>query len=66
VRRRFTYLLDAAKAGARTIDWLNIFVAQIIALGTIGLLDARVYGPVMAHATAVLNAIFQFGLKLLN
>lgn len=66
VHRRFSYLLDAAKKGARKIDWLNIFIAQIVTMIGAGALDARVYGPVMAHAAAAMNAIFQFGLKLLN
>jgi len=38
VRNRFAYLLDAAKKGARKVDWLNIFIAQIVALITTGVL----------------------------
>jgi len=63
---RFEYLLDAAKNTPRKVDWLNIFVAQMITLVTTGLLDPSVYGRVMAHAATALNAIFQFGLKLLG
>jgi hypothetical protein len=66
VRRRFAYLLEAAKAGVRKVDWLNIFVAQIIAMVTTGLVDPAFYGPMMIHAATVLNAIFQFGIKLLH
>lgn len=66
VHSRFVYLLDAAKNGARKIDWLNIFIAQIVTMVVSGLLDPRVYGAVMSHAATVLNAIFQFGLKLIG
>jgi hypothetical protein len=66
VHKHFEYLLDAAKKGARKIDWLNVFVAQMVAMVVAGLLDPKVYGPVMAHAAQALNAIFQLGLKLLQ
>jgi hypothetical protein len=66
VHKRFEYLLDAAKHGARKVDWLNIFVGVVIGLVTEGLLDARVYGAIMTHATTVLHAVFQFGVKLLS
>lgn len=66
VHKRFAYLLDAAKQGARKIDWLNIFVAQIIALVTAGLVDPKIYSAVMSHAATVLNAIFHLGLKLIG
>ena len=66
VEKRFVYLHEAAESGARKIDWLNIFVGQMVALVVAGVLDARVYGPLMSHAATVMNAIFQFGMKLLN
>ena len=66
VHQKFVYLLDAAKRGVRKVDWLNIFVGQVVGMVTAGLLDPRVYGAVMTHAATVLNAIFQFGVKLLT
>jgi hypothetical protein len=38
----------------------------MVGMVTAGVLDAKVYGPVMAQAAAILNAVFQFGLKLLG
>src|SRR4051812_46454495 len=56
VRRRFDYLREAAQRGPRKIDWLNIFVGQVVAMVAQGLLDSKHYGPVMAHAAAALNS----------
>jgi len=66
VQQRFAYLLDAARQGTRKVDWLNIFVGVIVGMVMEGLLNAAVYAPVMKHAMTVLNAVFQFGVKLLN
>ena len=66
VQSRFAYLRAAAKRGLQKVDWLNIFVGQVVEMITAGLLDARFYAPLMAHATTALNAVFQFGLKLLK
>lgn len=66
VHKRFTYLLDAAKRGARKIDWINIFVGQLVGLVMLGLIDPKFYRPVMAHAATALNAVFHFGLKLIE
>jgi len=66
VKRRFAYLRDAANAGVRKVDWLNIFVGQIVSMVTERLLDAKFYGPLMAHAGTALNAVFQFGLKMIG
>jgi hypothetical protein len=66
VQRKFTYLKEAARAGARKIDWLNIFVGQMVSMVTERLLDPRFYGPLMSHAGTALNAVFQFGVKLLT
>lgn len=66
VRGRFTYLKDAARAGARKIDWRNIFVGEIVGMVRDGLLSPSFYQPLMAHATAVLQAVFQFGMRMLG
>ncbi len=65
IHERFAYLLDAAKITSRKIDWLNIFVGQMIGLVTAGLLDPKLYGSVMAHAATTLTSVFHFGIKLL-
>jgi hypothetical protein len=66
VKGRFRYLADAARSGARKIDWLNIFVGQMVSLVTEGVLQTSFYRPLMAHAAAALQSVFQFGLKLLQ
>ena len=66
VSKRFAYLLDAAKQGARKIDWLNIFVGQVVNMISNGLLGPEFYGSIMTHATMALNAVFQLGVKLLS
>jgi hypothetical protein len=66
VRGHFRYLLESAKSGVRKVDWLNVFVGQIVSMVTEGLIDAKFYRPLMAHATTALHAVFQFGVKLLN
>ena len=47
-------------------DWLNIFVGQVVGMITEGLLKPSFYGPLMTHAGTALNAVFQFGIKLLQ
>jgi hypothetical protein len=66
VSRRFAYLREAARSGARKIDWLNIFVGQVVGMVTTGLLQPSFYGPLMSHAATAFNAVFNFGVKLLQ
>jgi hypothetical protein len=66
VTSRFTYLKEAARAGVRKVDWLNIFVSQMVGMVVNGVVKPSFYGPVMAHAKTALNAVFQFGGQLLT
>lgn len=66
VRGRFAYLRDAARAGARKIDWWNIFVSQAVAMVTEGILSPTFYQPLMAHATGALAAVYKFGHRLIG
>lgn len=64
---RFQYLLSAAKRGIGRIDWLNIFVSQIMQLFTDGVVRSSLYGDVMRHAsTAIGGAIKAVGARLLG
>jgi hypothetical protein len=66
IKRRFSYLRDSANRGLQKIDWLNIFVGQIVSMVTEGLLKPSFYGPLMAHAQTALRFVFDFGVKLLQ
>jgi len=66
VKRRFAYLRAAAKRAATKVDWLNIFVGQLVQMVQSGLFDPKFYQPLMQHAASALNAVFQFGVKLLG
>jgi hypothetical protein len=66
VKRRFDYLREAAGAGLRKIDFINIFVRTVFQMIVQGLVPPSAYGSVMSHAAAALNSVYQFGLKLLG
>ena len=66
VHKRFGYLRDAARRGVRKIDWLNIFVGQVVGMIMERILDPASYAPVMTHAGKALASVFKFGAKLLE
>jgi hypothetical protein len=66
IRGRFSYLLDAASRKIGRIDWLNIFVSQIVQLFTDGVVSSSLYGDVMRHAAAALSGVWRFGSRLLS
>lgn len=67
LRQRFDYLLGSAKRKVGRIDWLNIFIAQIIQLVINQVLDGSRYGDVMQHAWQLLRSTaINFGSKLLG
>jgi hypothetical protein len=66
VHGRFQYLREAAKRGVRKVDWLNIFVGQMISLVAERILVSSFYQPLMAHAATALKTVFDFGLKLIG
>lgn len=66
LRSRFKYLLSAAQRGIGRVDWVNIFVGQLVQFVTEGLLDSSAYGTAMSHAWTLLGGIIKGGAKLLG
>jgi hypothetical protein len=66
VKRRFDYLRESAGAGVRKIDWLNIFVGQVVGMVVQGLIPPSAYPAIMGHAATALSTVYNLGLKLLT
>jgi hypothetical protein len=67
VQGRFSYLLGAAKRGVGRIDWLNIFVGQVVEMVVEGVMKSSLYGDVMRYAgTTLSKVITQLGARLLG
>ena len=66
VRSRFQYLLGAAKRGLGRIDWINIFVGQVVSLFTDGVLESSLYKQVMGHAWTALKGVLHLGAKMIE
>jgi hypothetical protein len=59
VASRIRYVRDAARRGLGRIDWLNIFVAQMVAMVISGLVPADAYGDVMRFAAGLLSGLVE-------
>ncbi len=66
VHGRFQYLLGAAKRGLGRVDWLNVFVSQLVQMFTDGMLNSSLYGDVMRHAATALSTLMKLGSRLLG
>lgn len=66
VHSRFQYLLGAAKRGLGRIDWVNIFVSQVLALFVGGVLESSLYKEVMGHAWTALTGVLHLGAKMIE
>lgn len=62
---RFQYLGEAARRGLGRIDWLNIFVAQMVAMVMGGVIPTTAYGDAMRLAAGLFRAVFDV-LKMLT
>ena len=66
LHRRFEYLINAAKRKLGRVDLLNIFVAQVFASTTTGIINSSLFWTVMRHASAKLETLFRFGQHLIG
>lgn len=66
VQSRFKYLLGAAKRGLGRVDWLNVFVGQVVSLFTEGVLASSLFKQVMDHASTVLTEVLKLGTKMIE
>lgn len=54
---RFRYLIEAARRGLGRIDWLNIFIAQMLAMVMAGVIPSTAWGDAMRMAATLFHSL---------
>ena len=54
---RFRYLIEAAHRGVGRIDWLNIFIAQMLTMAVSGVIPSTAWGDAMRMAATLFHSL---------